>query len=339
MRRSVTKLRGVVAGTLGEERGFVLVTVVLAVAVLLVMVLTVSSVASGDSRATPFWRDRDEAFYVAESGLNHCMWKIKYERDEITPREANYPVDPPTFTSTSEDDTLVVVDGATQNVLPAGSSYEVWVKTDPVDTTKAHVTVEGHVNGQSYVLKATLQQENPPFPDTSGNPITPEETNFNMPPDDDPTDNYMHITSSDSPKILDKPVYVIDRLWVEGGGVLIIRQDTTIWVRERIDVQGNAIVNPDGRQTIPADQRLNLVFYMPPTAGLTVTISGGGEFNAFVYAPTARIKIAGNSSVYGALVGDTLKVTGSSYVYSESGETIGFPDNVVANYEAIIWGE
>lgn len=343
-REAVRKLRGIVAGTsrtmagtLREERGVILIAVILAVAVLLVMVVSVSSLASGETRATPFWRDRDEAFYVSESGLNHCMWKMKYERDEITPREGVYPDDPPTFTSTSEDDTTVVIDGTPQNVLPAGSSYEVWVKTDPVDTTVAHVTVVGHVNGQSYLLKATLKQEDPPFePNPDGTErYDEEEKTMNLPPDNDGID-YIHVTNEDV--ILPGGTYVVNWVRCDGHGNLIFTSDATVWVRESIFCQGNGVVNPGGAKDVPPEERITLIFYMPPLDGLNVTISGTTEFNAFIFAPTARIKVLGNASVYGDLVGESLKVQGSTQ-YNPDGANIGFPETVQTDYEAVIWGE
>lgn len=322
-------------GALGNQRGVIFIAVVLAVAVLLVLVVSVSALASGESRATPFWRDRGESLYVAESGLNHCLWKLKFDRIQIV--EHVYPNDPPSFTNSSEDETKITVDGQIQDAISGASSYEVWVKTDEVDTAKCAVTVVGQVNGQNYVLKATLHQENTPFEDPEGDGLgsSDPETELTLPPD---TDGLTNITVRDTDVTLDGGTYVVDWVDCAGNGRLIFRGDAVVWVRNYIKCSGTGVVNPDGAPTVPIEERHTVVFYMPPVAGATVDITGNTEFNAFVYAPTARIKVTGNCDVYGCLVGESLRIHGSAS-FNEEGDDIGFPVSTVTDWETYVWGE
>jgi len=322
-------------GALGNQRGVIFIAVVLAVAVLLVLVVSVSALASGESRATPFWRDRGESLYVAESGLNHCLWKLKFERIQIVERV--YPNDPPSFTSSSEDETKITVDGQVQDAISGASSYEVWVKTDAVDTAKCAVTVVGQVNGQNYVLKATLHQENTPFEDPEGDGLgsSDPETEFTLPPD---TDGLANITVRTKDVTLAGGTYVVDYVDCSAHGSLIFTGDAVVWVRNYIMCTGTGIINPDGAKTVPAAERHTVVFYMPPVANAVVTIIGTTTFNAFVYAPSAKIKVSGTSNVYGCLVGESLKVLGATS-YNEEGNDIGFPVSTETDWETYVWGE
>jgi hypothetical protein len=321
--------------TLRSERGVVLVTVVVAVAVLLTLVVSVSSLASGETRATPYWRDRTEARYVAESGLNHCLWKAEYERDELDLAQGTYPNDPPTFTSTSEDESrLEVSPGVIVYPLPAGSYYEVWYKPDPVDTTKAAVTVLARAGQQSFLLNAVIRQKNPPFDEGGDKTGDKTEENFVMPPDND---NISYIHVSDDPYTLPAGTYVVDWVRFDGNAPFYITDDTVIWVKESIVANGTGIVNPDGDESVPPAERYNLIFYMPPVEGATVTISGTTDWNAYVYAPTAKVKVTGDASVFGVLVGETVKT--NKYIPTPEGAlSIGYPPTVITQYVVDYWG-
>jgi hypothetical protein len=325
------------SGVFGNQRGVIFIAVVLAVAVLLVLVVSVSALASGETRATPFWRDRGAALYVAESGLNHCLWKIKFEGAIIAPREGVYPSDPPTFTNSSEDETKITVDGQVQDAISGVSSYEVWVKTNPLDTAERAVTVLAEVNDQTYLLKATLHQVNTPFEDPDGDGIgySDPDTTWSLPPDTDGVDN---ITLRDEPVILSGGTYVIDYLDAAGLGNLIFTGDAVVWVRNYIKCAGTGTINPDGGASVPPDERHTVVFYLPPVEGATVDIIGTTTFNAFIYAPTAKIKVSGTSEVYGCLVGESIKAQGATSYNSEGGG-IGFPVGAVTDWSTTLWGQ
>lgn len=327
-RRKSRRHRPARAALLGDDRGVAFVVAVLSIAVLFVLVTGVSSLASGEARATPFWRDANEAFYVAESGLNHCLWKLKYEGTEIEANEGEYGVDPPTFTSESEDES--------QGVLPDGSSYSVWVKTDETDSTLKHVTILAVVNERSHLLKATVRQETQPFFDDDGDGTAEEdegdETQINFPPLENL--GVLHVTAGETKRI-GPGSYLYDEVKIDGHGTLLLEGDTILYVRKKVKCSGNSTTNPiEEGQTEPT---YDLVIYIPPLTeedGVTkqsVTISGDAVFNGFIYAPDATCRITGNSEVYGMVVGETVKVKGATN-YDESGQNIGWPASAEVNY-------
>ncbi len=296
---------------------------------LFVLVTGVSSLASGEARATPFWRDANEAFYVAESGLNHCLWKLKYEGTEIEDSEGEYGVDPPTFTSQSEDES--------QGVLPDGSSYSVWVKTDETDGTLKHVTILAVVNERSHLLRATVKQEEQPFFDDDGDGTAEEdegeETQINFPPLENL--GVLHVTAGQTKRI-GPGSYLYDEVRVDGRGTLLLEGDTILYVRKKVACAGNSTTNPK-------EAGYNLVIYIPPLTeedGVTsqsVYISGNAEFNGFIYAPDATVRITGNSEVYGMVVGETVHVSGATN-YDPEGENIGWPASAEIDYLVVSYG-
>ena len=328
---------------LAGEGGFVLVSALLAVAVLLVLTLSVSSLASGESRAAPFWRDRTEAFYVAESGLNHAWWKLEYDRasDALVNHQGVFPSDPPTFTSTSEPESKTIVNGQEVSIaMPDGSFYEVWVKIDAVDTAKAAVTIRGKVGDQSYLLKATVHQKKTPFKDPDGDDGTGHQdpdTILRVPPD---TDGYDHIiTHGNEVAVYPGGTYVVDTVETYGTSTLKFTGDAEIWIigegKTSLKASGDTIINPLGAQEgIPEDQRVTVIFYV--VSPQTVDLSGDAQVNAFIYAP--KIKTTGNPVIYGALVGGEVKVAGS-VTFDQQGEDIGFPVTAITEWELISWGQ
>ena len=323
---------------LAGEGGFVLVSALLAVAVLLVLTLSVSSLASGESRAAPFWRDRSEAVYVAESGLEHSLWKLQYDGDSeaLQEHQGVFPTDPPTFTSTSEPESMVTVAGEEVLVtMPPGSFYEVWVKIDAVDTAKAAVTVRGRVNSESYLLKTTVHQTDIPFEDGEGTGIgyRDEDTVVYPPPD---TDDYEDMIVAGKEKMeIPAGTYVIHDMKATGTGQLFFLGDAVVWVLGSGSAEGEGKINPLGGPGISVDERVTLVIYV--VSGVeTFAISGSAKVNAFIYAP--KIKCTGNPDIFGMLVADEIKIKGS-VTYDPQGEDIGFPVSAITEWEVISWGE
>jgi hypothetical protein len=327
--------------SLAGEGGIVLVSVLLAVAALLVLTLSVSSLASGESRAAPFWRDRTEAFYVAESGLNHSLWKLEYNRasDALVNHQGVFPSDPPTFTSTSEPESKTLVNGQEVCVaMPAGSFYEVWVKYDPLDSAQAAVTIRGKVGDQSYLLKATVHQKDIPFEDPAGNGIgyLDGDTTLVLPPD---TDGIDHMTAAGS-SVTSYPggTYVVHTVETSGSGVLRFTSDAEVWIvgeaGTSLKAAGTSVINPLGAQIVPENERVTVIFYV--VSPQTVDISGNPEVNAFIYAP--KIKCSGNPVIYGSLVGNEVKVKGS-VTYNQQGTATGFPVTAITEWQLISWGQ
>jgi len=320
------------------EGGIILISVLLAVAALLILTLSVSSLASGESRAAPFWRDRSEAVYVAESGLEHSLWKLQYDgaSEALQEHQGVFPTDPPTFTSTSEPESMVTVAGEEVLVtMPPGSFYEVWVKIDAVDTAKAAVTVRGRVNNESYLLKATLHQTDTPFedPDGDGTGRQDEDTIMYPPPDTDNVEDM--IVAGDEELEFQGGTYVIHDMKATGSGVLRFTGDAEVWVLGSGSAEGSGVINPLGGPDYSVDERVTLVIYVV-TGTETFAISGVAKVNAFIYAP--RIKCTGSPDIFGMLVADEIKVKGS-VTYDPQGLDIGFPVSAITEWELISWGE
>jgi hypothetical protein len=314
---------------LAGEGGIALVGVLLAVAVLSVLAASVSALASGESRATPFWRDRGEAFYVAESGLNHCLWKMKYDMANVTGVQGVYPNDPSTFTSDASEST---------GVMSAGKSYEVWVKLDAVDAAKATVTARGKANNRSYILKTTVHQKNTPFqkPNNEGVSEVDPTILLTPPPHTDPAEDWI-ILSNPVTKVAG--TYVIRNLDSAGNGPLIFTGDAVVWVEGNFSCRGDGVINPDGDELVPAADRHTVVFYVVGQ-GVTITLLGSTDFNAFIYAPFTSISVTGQADVFGGLAGSSVTISGSAdSTANPDGENIGFPPDSKVTWLVELWGQ
>ena len=98
-----------------------------------------------------------------------------------------------------------------------------------------------------------------------------------------------------------------------GQAELHITGPTVIYVTGEFDVSGGGFINDSGNAA-------NLIVYAHPYAlpsghnpsSSQVKIRGGSHAAMAVYAPGAEISVAGNDDVYGALIGDTITVSGNS---------------------------
>lgn len=288
-----------------------MVVALLVVALLAVLVGSAASLASGTNRSTPYWRDRGQSFYVAESGLNHCLWKLKYDGAAIAAAESVYPNGTPTFTSSN------TTEGA--GVLAANNSYEVWVKAD-ADPLVKHITVAARSRDQGYVLKCAVRQEpGPPFQNPLGEGVISP----------DPND----------PVIVGPEVSWLGPLTVGAGQTLYIGPgtvayesvtlnndaklrllgDTILWVRSFMDLKNSAICNveTDGFQ---------LIIFIPPNSAYSqsITVRNSAVLNAFVYAPEASVSLKSGGTVNGMLVVKSCDMKSNAH-YSPTGEGVPWP--------------
>jgi hypothetical protein len=316
-------------GLLGNDRGVAFVAAVLAVGVLFLLVTAATALTSGEARATTFWQDRSEAVYVAESGLNHTLWKIKYEAAEIEANYGVYGTDPPTFTSDAADESA--------GVLPAGSSYEVWVWPHETDADARYVAVVGRVSKQAHLVRATIRQvpTNSPFYDPNGDgQATPDPDNpqFISYPNL-PNLGVLQVSANRTVRI-GPGTFLYSGIDIAGGGQLILDGDTTLWVLQYVKMSGTSYINYDA-PGVPSDH--TLVIFIPPAILIdgnptqTVTLTGTSHFNGFIYAPTATCKVTGSSDVYGMIVGETVIAAGAT-TYNPEAENISWPSSVTIEY-------
>ena len=77
------------------------------------------------------------------------------------------------------------------------------------------------------------------------------------------------------------------------------------------DSSGGAVVNPTGTAA-------NLLVVGTP-AVTSVSLTGGAQAIYGFYAPTATIKISGNSDIWGSLVGSALTISGNTRIHFDTG--------------------
>jgi hypothetical protein len=104
--------------------------------------------------------------------------------------------------------------------------------------------------------------------------------------------------------------YYFNNFTLEGQATFNISGPTTIYLTGDMARAGGAVVNNNTR--IPA----NLKFLM---TGGKVTVTSNNKFYGVIYAPNSAVTIDGDADLYGAVVGNTLKLTGTgSGHYDES---------------------
>ena len=122
------------------------------------------------------------------------------------------------------------------------------------------------------------------------------------------------VGSSGASLTLTAGTYVMDSLTVGsntslivGSGPIIVYISCIGTTNNALDLNGGAVVNSSQKST-------DLVFMLASTCA-TATISGGAQASYAVYAPNTDITITGGSSLYGAVVGASVKDTGGSAIY------------------------
>src|SRR4030095_15529418 len=73
-----------------------------------------------------------------------------------------------------------------------------------------------------------------------------------------------------------------------------------------VQLTGNSIVNPTN---VPS----NLQIWYGGSKG--VLLAGNGNFQGVVYAPSSDVKITGNGSYFGSVLGNTVYNNGNGYVH------------------------
>jgi hypothetical protein len=120
-------------------------------------------------------------------------------------------------------------------------------------------------------------------------------------------------------------IYYIRNFTIQGTATLNLGQNIIMYVTGNIDIAGNC----GSPGSDPADFRINVA------GSGTVTLSGNGtevkSTYASIYAPEATVQLKGNDNLFGAVVGKTLEVIGTSEVhYDEAlGDETTWPEKVV----------
>jgi len=305
-----------------NQRGAaLLVVVLLALAATLALAAAAAASSSGESRAVEYETSHDQAFYMAESGLNHAMWKLQYEGTTVPDRV--YPNDPPSFDSTEAE---VAGD------LPAGASYKVWVLTDSVDRSAKHVTVQGISAKQSYVLKATVRQVSKPFYDpTSTGVITSNPDDPAILGPDLPNQGWLKLVNNQT-YTFNGGEFFFEGIDMTNNCTIRLTADTILWVRQSIKMTNNCIMN------VLSDNHKLIIFM--PEAGIAQSIKlvNNCQLNAFVYAPDASANLTNNCSATGLLIVDSINTVNGCH-YSPTGEGEPWPASAIVKYELLSYGQ
>ena len=76
-------------------------------------------------------------------------------------------------------------------------------------------------------------------------------------------------------------------------------------------------LNPNGANAVEGLNTSAVVLYGTSTC-TSVTMDSNGAFNGVIYAPSAAVELSSNTTVYGAVVGNTVKVDSNSHVYYDT---------------------
>jgi len=111
-------------------------------------------------------------------------------------------------------------------------------------------------------------------------------------------------------------VYYLNDLDLHGGSVLTVTEPTTLYLTGNLVTSGCRIVNATGdanKLTIYmiGPQHGNVNEQTAPTASLDASV----DFYGVIYSPDFDVTVSGTAAVYGAIVGKTLKVQGTSGGY------------------------
>lgn len=125
------------------------------------------------------------------------------------------------------------------------------------------------------------------------------------------------------------------RIWVTGnisttGNALIELHDgakVEIYVAGSVSIAGNGVQNDDGP---PAN------FQLYALGSASTSITGNGEFTGVVYAPGSAVTIGGNGEVNGAVVGNTITLSGNANFHYDEALRNNGPSR---GYSILAWQE
>ena len=125
-------------------------------------------------------------------------------------------------------------------------------------------------------------------------------------------------------------LYVTGEVKLSGQSSIIITPGSTltVYAASSVSVTGGGVVNN-------STQAIDNQWYGLPSS-TSWTLSGGSAWIGTVYAPEADIKMTGNASASGAVVGDTVTYSGTAgFHYDESLATFGNGNYLVRSWQEL----
>ncbi|HSW10878.1 MAG TPA: hypothetical protein VLK32_08260 [Bacillota bacterium] len=312
---------------LNGEGGAALIVTLLVAVVGTIGLGTAGALAQGTAQSANRWREAGSALYVAESGVNEALFRLKFAPAGLHLR--TYPGDPPSFSAGPER-------------VGAGAGYDVWVWADGANPLDRHVVAIGRRGGARHHLQivASVLQANP-FTATGGggHPVVLAPAGMQPTGVLDLTGNKTHYLGNADGTL---KIYCFTAIIGRSQARLVLRGPVHIYVvgdpglDPDIDIAGGARLNivADGSGWVPGDPR-NLVIWVPGNISIRIDLTGNTEFYGGIYAPHSHLEMSGTADLVGGVVVATSNITGgATFVADPRMAELGWPVNAQLDYRS-----
>lgn len=309
------------------EKGAALVMALLLAVVGTIALGTAGALAQGTARSADRWREMGSALYVAESGVNAALFKLKFNPAGLLLR--TYPQDPPSFSAGAER-------------VGTGAGYEVWVWRDAANPLYRHVVAIGRRGGVRHHLQIVASPaQATPFGGGTGSAHPTVLAPAGLAPmgvlDLSGNQTYYLGNADGTPK-----AYSFTAIIARSQARLVLRGPVHLYVvghptiEPDIDLKGGSRLNivRSGSNWVAGDPR-NLVIWVPGNITIRIDMAGNTEFHGGIYAPHSHLEMSGTSSLVGGVVVATQNITGSAVLVADPRMTnIGWPVQAQLDYRA-----
>ena len=311
---------------LGTEGGSALIVTSLVAVVGTIALGTAGTLALGTARSADRWREAGSAVYVAESGANEALFRLKFAPAQLPLR--TYPQDPPSFSAGPER-------------VGAAAGYDVWVWPDATNPQDRHVVVIGWRGRARHRLQVVASPSRvSPFAGGTGggHPVVLPPTGLQPTGILDLSGNQTYYLGNDHGTLA---VYCFTAIIAGSQARLVLRSPVHIYVvgdpnlEPDIDLKGGSRLNIawDGSGWVPGDPR-NLVIWVPGDISIHIDLAGNTEFYGGIYAPHSHLEMSGTSDLVGGVVVATVNVTGRAVLVADPRMTdIGWPADAQLDYQ------
>ncbi|HCC33167.1 MAG TPA: hypothetical protein DEQ28_04605, partial [Clostridiales bacterium] len=262
---------------LRDDRGSALIMALLVAVVGTISLGAAGVLAQGAVREADRVRDDGSALYVAESGVNDGLHRLKFPSQLLVFRQ--YPQDPPSFS------------GGPDRVGPGGR-YDVWIWPDAADPSAKHLVAVGTMGKVRRLVRvrAVIAQPDPFSPETGGPELTPPEQAAvpvvqrpNI-----PCSGFLRLSGRDVLTLGNAdgtPAhYCYTGIQISGQAAINVLGPVHIWVSGSIQISGTADINPGGDPTW-------LLVWVPGTTEISINMSGTCYFRGGIWAPYSTLRI------------------------------------------------
>ncbi|HSW10877.1 MAG TPA: pilus assembly PilX N-terminal domain-containing protein [Bacillota bacterium] len=285
---------------LRDDRGSALIMALLVAVVGTISLGAAGVLAQGTAREADRVRDDGSALYVAESGVNDGLHRLRFQSHLLVFRQ--HPQDPPSFS------------GGPDRVGPGGS-YDVWIWPDTADPSIKHLVAVGAMgNVQRRVrVRAIIAQPNPFDPVTGGPELTPPAQAavplVSRP--DIPCRGFLRLSGRDVLTLGNAdgtPAhYCYTGIQISGQATINVLGPVHLWVSGSIQISGTADINPGGDPT-------RLLIWVPGTTEISINMSGTCYFRGGIWAPHSTLRISGTADLIGAVVVEDIIISGQGKI-------------------------